>query len=37
MSIEKCDLNPIGPMVLEYLKNHVIGLYRYFKKGKTDE
>jgi hypothetical protein len=26
MSMEKCDLNPIGPMVLEHLKNHVDGL-----------
>ncbi len=32
MSMKKHDLNPIGPMVLEHLKNHVDGLYRYFMK-----
>jgi hypothetical protein len=37
MSIEKCDLNQIGPMVLEHLKNHVDGLYRYFMKEKIDK
>ncbi len=30
--MEKRDLNPIGPMVLEHLKNHIDGLYRYFMK-----
>jgi hypothetical protein len=34
MSMEKCDLNPIGPMVLEHLKHHVDSLYRYFMKDK---
>ena len=37
MSMEKHDLNPIGPMVLEHLMNHVDGLYRYFKKYKIDK
>ncbi len=37
MSMEKRDLNLIGPMVLEQLKNHVDGLYRYFMKDKIDE
>jgi hypothetical protein len=38
MSMEKCDMNPIGPMVLEHLKNdHVDGLYRYFMKDKIDK
>ncbi len=37
MSMEKHDLNPIGPMVLEHLINHVDGLYRYFKKDKIDK
>ncbi len=35
--MKKCDLNPIGPMVLEHLKNHVDGLYRYFMKDKIEE
>ncbi len=35
--MEKCDLNPIGPMVLEHLKNHVDGLYRYFMKDKIND
>ncbi len=37
MSMEKCNLNPIGPMVLEHLKNHVNGLYRYFMKEKISK
>jgi hypothetical protein len=37
MSMEKRDLNPIGPVVLEHLKNHVDGLYRYFMKDKNDK
>jgi hypothetical protein len=35
--MEKHDLNPIGPMVLEHLKNHVDGHYRYFMKDKIYE
>ncbi len=37
MSMEKRDLNPIGPMVLEHLKNHVDALYRYFMKDKFNK
>jgi hypothetical protein len=37
MSMEKRDLNLIGPMVLENFKNHVDGLYRYFMKDKIDK
>jgi hypothetical protein len=25
------DVNPVGPMVLEHLKNHIDGLYKYFR------
>jgi hypothetical protein len=35
MPMEKCDMNSIGPMALEHLKNHVDGLYRYFMKNKS--
>jgi hypothetical protein len=37
MSMEKRDLNPISPIVLEHLKNYVDGLYRYFMKDKIDK
>ncbi len=37
MSMEIHDINPVGPMVLEYLKNHIDGLYKYFMKRKTNE
>ena len=37
MSMEIRDVNPVGPMVLEHLKNHIDGLYKYFMKGKTNE
>jgi hypothetical protein len=33
--MEKLDLSPIGPTVLECLKNHVDGLYRYLMKDKN--
>ncbi len=32
MSMDKHDLNQIGPMVLEHLNNHANGFYRYFMK-----
>jgi hypothetical protein len=35
--MDKRDLNPIGPMVFEHLKNHDDGLYRYFMKDKTNK
>jgi hypothetical protein len=37
ISMEKRDLNPIDPMVLEHFKNHVDGCYRYFMKDKIDK
>ncbi len=37
MSMENCDLNLIGPTVLEHLKNHVDGHYRYFIKDEIDK
>jgi hypothetical protein len=37
MSMEKHDLNPIGPMDLEQIKNHVDGLYKGFMKDKIDK
>ncbi len=37
MSMEIRDVNPVGLMVLEHLKNHIDGLYKYFMKGKTIE
>ncbi len=37
MSMEKSDLNSIGPMVLGHLKNHIDGLYRYLMKDKIDK
>ncbi len=37
MSMEIRDVNPVGPMVLNHLKNHIDGLYKYFMKGKTNE
>ncbi len=36
MSMERHDLNPIGPMVLEHFKNYVDALYRYFMKDKIN-
>jgi hypothetical protein len=30
-------VNPVGPMVLKHLKNHIDGLYKYFMKGNTNE
>ncbi len=32
MSMEIRDVNPVGLMVLEHLKNHIDGLYKYFMK-----
>jgi hypothetical protein len=29
MSMEIHDIDPVGPMVLEHLKNHIDGLYKY--------
>ncbi len=35
--MEKCNLNPIDPILLEHLKNHVDSLCRYFMKDKIDK
>ncbi len=37
MSLKIRDMNPVGPMVLEHLKNHIEGLYKYFMRGKPNE
>jgi hypothetical protein len=37
MSTKKCELNPIGPLVLEYLKDHASALYEYLLKKKLNE
>ncbi len=36
-SMEMCDLNQVGLMVLEHLKNHINGLYKYFMTRITDK
>ncbi len=30
-------MDPVGPMVLAYLKNHIDGLFKYFIKGKPNK
>jgi hypothetical protein len=35
--IESVKFYPVGPMVLEHLKNHIDGLYKYFMRGKPSE
>jgi hypothetical protein len=37
MSMKKCKINPIGPLVLEYLKDHASALYEYLLKKKPNE
>ena len=37
MSMEIPDMNPVGPMLLAFLKNNVEPLYNYFMKGRTNE
>jgi hypothetical protein len=37
MSMKKCEINPIGPLVLEYLKDHALALYEYLMKKKPNE
>jgi hypothetical protein len=37
MSIKKREINPIGPLVLEYLKGHASALYEYLLKKKPNE
>ena len=31
------DMNPVGPMLLAFIKNHVEPLYNYFMKGRTNK
>ena len=35
--MEICDMNPIGPMLLAFFKNHGEPPYNYFTKGRTNE
>jgi hypothetical protein len=37
MSMKKHQMNPIGPLVLEYLKDHAPALYEYLLKKKPNE
>jgi hypothetical protein len=37
MTIKNCEINPIGPLVLEYLKDHALALYEYLLKKKPNE
>jgi hypothetical protein len=37
MSMKKCEINPIRPLVLEYLKDHALALYEYLLKKKLNE
>ena len=37
MSMKKQEINPIGPLVIEYLKEHALSLYDYLLKKKPNE
>ena len=37
MSMKKREINPIGPLVVEYLKEHASSLYNYLLKKKPNE
>ncbi len=37
MSMKKRDINPIGPLVINYLKEHASSLYEYLLKKKPNE
>jgi hypothetical protein len=37
MTMKKRETNPIGPLVLEYLKDHALALYEYLLKKKPNE
>jgi hypothetical protein len=37
MSMKTCEINPVGPLVLEYLKDHASALYEYLLKKKPNE
>ncbi len=37
MSMKKCEINPIEPLVLEYIKDHASAFYEYLLKKKPNE
>ncbi len=37
MLVKKREINPIGPLVIEYLKEHALSLYEYLLKKKPNE
>jgi hypothetical protein len=37
MTMKKHEINPIGPLVLEYLKDHASALYEYLLKTKPNK
>ncbi len=37
MLMKKCEINLIGPFVIEYLKEHALSLYEYLLKKKSNE
>jgi hypothetical protein len=37
MSMKKRDINPVGPLIVDYLKEHSSSLYDYLLKKKTNE
>ncbi len=37
MTMKKREINPIGPLVLEYLKDNASALYEYYLKKKLNE
>ncbi len=37
MSMKKHEINPIGPLVIDYLKKHASSLYEYLLKKKPNE
>jgi hypothetical protein len=37
MSMKKCDMNPIGSLLLEYLKDNTEGLYKHLMKDDKNE
>jgi hypothetical protein len=32
LSMKKCQSNPIGPLIVDYLKDQAPGLFKYFQK-----
>ena len=37
MSMRKREINPIGPLVVEFLKEHALSLYSYLLKKRKNE